>query len=279
MSLKHYDECYFVNYDSYDDLSLYEVGCQNCPPKYSFGPIIRDNYVLHYILNGNGTLYLDNREYSVSAGQAFITPPNLVTFYEADQITPWNYIWIHFNGSKAMPLLREAGISIENPVYIPNSDSAKLKQCMQDILHHNAEEYECIGDLYRIFQAMINDASNRPKPSETDQSLSYIRDVISFIQKKYSEPIKIQDIADFCGLDRSYLSKLFKHATNYTPQEYLIYFRIHKAKHLLKDTDLPIQHIAYAIGYRDPFAFSKIFKKETGISPSDYRQKHLTSSK
>lgn len=56
VSVKHYDECYFVDYDSYEDLNLYEVGCQNCIPNYSFGPIIRNNYVLHYILNGCGKL-------------------------------------------------------------------------------------------------------------------------------------------------------------------------------------------------------------------------------
>ena len=61
------------------------------------------------------------------------------------------------------------------------------------------------------------------------------------------------------------------------PQEYLIFYRVKKAKQLLKDPDLPIQHIAYSVGYNDPFAFSKVFKKETGISPSQYRTDYLNS--
>ena len=56
-----------------------------------------------------------------------------------------------------------------------------------------------------------------------------------------------------------------------------VYINVVKAKQLLKDPDLPIQHIAYSVGYNDPFAFSKVFKKETGISPSQYRTDYLNS--
>lgn len=67
--MKHYDECYFVNYDSYEDLSLYEIGSQKCPPKYSFGPIIRENYVLPYVLEGSGTLYLNDEPFQSLVGR------------------------------------------------------------------------------------------------------------------------------------------------------------------------------------------------------------------
>lgn len=272
---KHYDECYFVNYDSYDDLNLYEVGCQQCPPSYSFGPIIRNNYVLHYILKGEGTLYLDSKEFQIKEGQAFITPPNLIAYYEGSPFNPWSYIWIHFNGQKATELLYLAGITKNHPLFIPKVYPTDLESCILDILHHNAEEYACIGNLYRIFQYMIKFTAREPKVQEVDTNLRYIKMTIDYISRKYSEPIKVQAIADYCGLDRSYLSKLFKNATSYSPQEYLIFFRINKAKHLLKESDTPIQHVAYSVGYQDPFAFSKIFKKETGYSPSQYRDKYI----
>lgn len=276
---KYFDERYLVNYDSYDDLNLYEVGCQKCPSQYSFGPIIRDNYVLHYIVDGCGILQLDGREHSVFAGQAFITPPNLVTFYQADRETPWEYIWIHFNGKKTRELLQEVGIAPETPVYAPISSTQELYNYMLDMLRHSEEEYRCIGDLYQMFQVMIHLSPNRTIPEKLDQTDAYIRAALNFIERKYTDPVRIQDVADFCGLDRSYLSKLFKHATNYSLQEYLIYFRIHKAKQLLQNSNLPIQHVAYAVGYPDPFAFSKVFKKETGVSPTYYRQKHLVIPK
>ncbi len=275
MYTKHYDECYFINYDAYDDLALYEVGCQKCPPEYSFGPIIRSNYVLHYILNGSGSLYLDNHRFPVYAKQAFITPPNLVAFYQGSAADPWNYIWLHFNGKKVIDLLTQAGISRENPIFIPSAPSEGLENCILEILHHNDEEYTCIGNLYRMFHFLISTSSNKPVPQKGDKSLGYIKNAVDYITKKYAEPIRIQDVADYCGLERSYLSKIFKHATNYSPQEYLIFFRIQKAKQLLIQKNVPVQNVAYSVGYTDPFAFSKIFKQETGISPTQYRENHL----
>ena len=260
-----------------DDLNLYEIGCQKCPSGYSFGPIIRNNYVLHYILEGTGTLYLQDQEFPVSAGQAFVIPPKLVAYYAASTDTPWNYIWIHFNGQKTSELLYKAGITSSHPVFAPSCRDDEIRQCMQDFLKHNSLEYECIGNTYRLFQLLCDTTANAPGVKETDKALRYIRDVIRFISNRYQEPIKIQEIADFCGLDRSYLCKIFKHATNYTPQEYLIFYRVKKAKQLLKDPDLPIRRIAYSVGYNDPFAFSKVFKKETGISPSQYRTDYLNS--
>ena len=136
------------------------------------------------------------------------------------------------------------------------------------------------SEIHTAFSSFSVTRHKIPPPGikRADKSLLYIRNAILFIRKRYQEPIKVQEIADFCGLDRSYLCKIFKHATNYTPQEYLIFYRIKKAKLLLRDPELPVQHIAYSVGYNDPFAFSKVFKKETGISPSQYREEYLSGS-
>lgn len=270
--MKHYDECYFVEYDSYDDLSLLEVGCQKCVPDYSFGPIIRSNYVLHYIIEGSGVLYLNQKSFPVSSHQAFITPPFASAFYQADSNTPWNYIWLHFNGQKTHDFLHKAGITLDEPVFIPMDDSNGLEQCLYNILHHPKDEYYCIGNLYQAFQILIDSSSRKADEENNDTQLNYIRNTIQYIRKKYAEPVRVSDIADYCGLDRSYLSKLFKSATSYSPQEYLMHVRMSKARKLLTQSALPIQSIAYSVGYPDPFAFSKVFRKETGYSPSEYRK-------
>lgn len=276
--MKHYDECYFVNYDSYQDLNLYEIGTQKCPPSYSFGPVIRENYVLHYILEGSGMLYLNDASVPITAKQAFITPPRLASRYTADQNQPWNYIWIHFNGEKAFELLNAAGITAQNPVFVPSAPCDALEACMLDILANHDQEFLCISSLYRLFHYLIETSSHEPETDMQMTQLKYIKNTINYIQQKYNDPIKVSDIADFCGLDRSYLSKIFKQATNFSPQEYLIYYRMRKAKQFLTDPAFSVQHVAYAVGYPDPFAFSKIFKKTVGVSPTEYRNKHLNDN-
>ena len=122
---------------------------------------------------------------------------------------------------------------------------------------------------------MMEDTPKKSTSFEIDNSLKYLRNVIQYISQKYSEPIRIGEIAKHCGLDRSYLSKLFKNATDMTPQEYLLSFRMNKAKELLKDSSISVQNVAYSVGYNDPLSFSKFFKRETGLSPSEYRKKNL----
>ena len=99
----------------------------------------------------------------------------------------------------------------------------------------------------------------------------YVKNVISYIQLKYAEPIKIEAIAYACGLNRSYLTRLFKEATGYSLQEYLIIYRMKVASKLLTESDLAIQEIANKVGYSDAFTFTKAFKRHSGKSPSEFR--------
>ncbi len=273
MTEKSFDEVHWLNFSSYKDLRLYEVGRQECTAGYAVGPIIRDKYILHYILRGEGALYLDNREYKVREKQAFLLPPGMPTYYRAGEKRPWEYVWIHFHGFKAMELLEEAGLTRKKPVFVPTASDDGIGECFLDILRHPREEYACIGNLYKLFQLLIDQSASRQEKAKMQGTMSnYVKMAIDYISQKYSEPVRIQEIASYCGLERSYLSKIFKYATGYTPQEYLIWYRINMAKQLLREQAMPVQHISYAVGYNDPLTFSKVFKKETGVSPSKWRQ-------
>jgi len=215
---------------------------------------------------------MNKKEFPVKKNQAFITPPDELIYYEADEEEPWDYIWIILNGEKAAGLFYEMGFSRNHPIYTPAYSCPEVFHCMNSLLCNRDREYECIGTLYRLFDYMIASSTHRRmKEQKEDSVLPYIRKAISFINEKYSESIKVQDIAEYCGLNRSYLTRIFKYATNETPQDYLIRYRIDKARKLLTTTDLPIQHIAYSVGYPDPFAFSKLFRQKTGIPPTKYR--------
>lgn len=263
---------HWLDYSSYEDLKFYEAGIQDCQPGYGYGPIIRDKYILHYILSGEGELHLDGQIIPIREKQAFIIPPGVLGYYQASTGNPWHYIWIQFHGPKAMEMLHKAGLDRTSPVFHPREFCPKIEACLEQIILDPSHEYACMGNLYELFQLLIDYSSNPPRLKHIPEtSTGYVEAVMHYIAEKYSEPIHIQDIADFCGLDRSYLSKLFKEITGYSPQRYLLTYRIKKAKELLESTELSIQHVSYSVGYNDPLAFSKFFKQETGLSPTQYR--------
>ena len=85
MAAKTFDEVYLVNYSSYDDVNLYEVGCQKCDPSYGYGPIIRKLYILHYVVSGEGLLRIQDKEFAVKEHDIFVIPAHTPSYYEAGE--------------------------------------------------------------------------------------------------------------------------------------------------------------------------------------------------
>lgn len=88
-----------------------------------------------------------------------------------------------------------------------------------------------------------------------------------------AQPMPIERLADMAGLGLRTFARRFKKATGDTPLEYLHHLRISKAKNLLETTDDPVTEITWATGYEDVSSFRRLFKKNTGLSPTAYRKK------
>ena len=116
------------------------------------------------------------------------------------------------------------------------------------------------------------ESANTPYKEDQKSANIYINKAISYIHKNYQNPITVQEIADYLSLNRSYLTELFAKTVHFSPQQFLMKFRITKATEFLVDTELSIENIAYSCGYSNIYSFSKVFKKITGYSPSAYRK-------
>jgi len=92
-----------------------------------------------------------------------------------------------------------------------------------------------------------------------------------YVDKNYHKSISLEEVAELIGISSYYLSKLFKDRFHVTFSDYLKNLRIEKAKEYLQDGTLAFKEIALTIGYKDPNYFSRAFKKETGMSPREYR--------
>jgi len=98
-----------------------------------------------------------------------------------------------------------------------------------------------------------------------------IREAIKFIDGSYAEEISLEEVAKRLNISYHYLSKLFKETTGKNFSDYLTELRIEKSKMLLIKQKLSVKEISYLVGYNDANYFTKIFKKITGYTPSDYR--------
>ena len=105
-----------------------------------------------------------------------------------------------------------------------------------------------------------------------------ISHLISLIHSEIESDISLSDMAFRAAMSESHFSHVFKDFTGVSPKKYIIKSKIEKAKELLKNTDQPIGEIAFTIGYEDPHYFSRMFKKNTGFTPRQYREQELGNS-
>ena len=92
-----------------------------------------------------------------------------------------------------------------------------------------------------------------------------------YIDFNYHLDIRVEELAERIGVDRKYLRNLFVEYLGVSTKDYIMNLRIERAKELLLSTDIAVNSVAFSVGYSDALGFSKMFKKYTGLSPSDYR--------
>jgi AraC-like DNA-binding protein len=259
------------------ELCLTYCGYEECDAGHRFGPNRRTSYVLHIVMAGKGTLETGNKKLELHKGDAFLIIPDTEAYYQADWENPWSYMWVGFTGLKAEECSVHAGLSLKNPARRIECVDACYHYIEQMIDAHQlsfADELKRNGLLMLFFSELINDyrlqepnaALAKPYPGSV-----YVKYAMEYISHNYDKRIKINELADDIGVNRSYLTSSFKKAMGCSPQEYLVNLRMEKAKSLLKRTDLPINSVAQAVGYGDQLAFSKIFKQYYGMSPRAFR--------
>lgn len=258
----------------FTDLYLCFCGYAKCEPLHSFGPAVRPNYIIHYILKGKGKYCVGNTQYELDAGQGFLIEPEVQTFYQADQNDPWTYLWVGFGGTHAKEYLKDIGLN-HNQLTYRCSEASALKSIVIDMLKNNtstiANQFLLQSLLYSFFTILSKDLT-ASLPSGQEETNRYIKQAIEYIQNNYSYNIHITDIANYVCINRSYLYSLFRQYVNMSPQDYLTNYRLTRATELLTTTKLSIEGVALSCGYRDPLVFAKAFKSKNGSTPSHYRK-------
>ncbi len=261
------------------DLCLYQYGWEQCIPAHSFGPASRNHYLFHYVISGSGTLsaqdeHGESRDYSISTGQGFMIFPDQITTYIASAETPWEYVWLEFDGLRAKESIEIAGLSPSNPVYHSHSVEMRenmLKEMLYIVHHKDEPALNLIGHLYLFLDFMLRSAAHVRKPSQNKLRDFYLKEAIAFIEQNFQNNISVEDIAENCGLNRSYFGKIFKDCVGKSPQEFLIHYRMIKAAELLRMTKKSVQEIGISVGYPNALHFSRAFKNVYGISPRSWR--------
>ena len=249
-------------------------GAQKCPPGYSYGPLVRHPFSLHYILSGKGKFELCGRCYALGPYDGFLVFDNESCYYEADMDDPWHYRWVSFGGTQAFSLVENLGLSLQRPIFHYDKDD-ELGNLMQEsfrCFQHYSDEYEKLIYLYRVFSLLYQNHLESTDPRQN----FYVPQALDYLRLHYTSPLTIQELAQRLGLNRSYLYRIFKEVQGCSPQEYLLELRHSKAQELLRNSNLTITQIAESCGFSSVMHFSASFKKRFGLSPVAFREDAVT---
>ncbi len=136
-------------------------------------------------------------------------------------------------------------------------------------LHIPGNDYHCASVLYEVF-AWIRHMQevNGKDPDKTQK----IRSVHAYIGEHYDDPALCTDaLAEHCGISSKYMRTLFRTVYGTSPRQFLIQTRTQVAMRLLTGSDASIAQIAQAVGIPDVYYFSRLFKKQIGMTPQEYR--------
>ena len=269
--------------ENFVDLSLFQCGREKCSPAHSFGPAARNHYLFHYVISGTGKLFAydkngETKEYSIKSMQGFMIFPDQITTYVADKDLPWEYVWVEFDGLRAKAVVETAGFSLDQPIY--KARSKELREEMMKEMNYIAENgsssaFHLIGHLYLFIDHLTRSTEGVKVHHSSKLRDFYIHEAIEFVEHNFQNDISVEDIADVCGLNRSYFGKIFKEALGKSPQEFLLSYRMIKATELLKLTKLSIGDISSAVGYDNQLHFSRAFKSVYGVSPKKWRTEQM----
>ena len=234
--------------------------------------------ILIYCTDGLGWIQVPNGRVTLQAGDMYAIAPGVPHSYGADPDNPWTIYWFHINGT-----------ACQEAVWAAMGNRDNLPQCVRVVF-----STERIALFDRIYETFLNGYSQsnllfanltlpyflasfvlpdnfRPKTRVAVQ-VNATDKAIQFMQDNLAHPITLDNIAQSAHLSVSFFSRKFRQDTGYAPIEYFNHLRIQRACQLLHFSNLRVNEVAAQLGMDDPFYFSRLFKKQMGVSPAGYRK-------
>ena len=240
----------------------------------TYRPRGRIDYQLIYIASGKGHFFFDGKEEIVPAGHMVLYRPKEMQkyiYYGSDQTEVY---WVHFTGNNVRLILRKYGFPEDRHIfYTGNSPEYHrlFRRMIQELQLCKPHFQELLTMLLNEMFVLVSRHFSEGKMMNA-VTQSEMEDAIRYFNEHYNTDISIDSYAASKHMSTCWFIRSFRQYNGITPMQYILGIRIANAQHLLETTNYNITEIAAIVGYDNPLYFSRLFKKQTGLSPSEYRK-------
>ncbi|MCI8282134.1 MAG: AraC family transcriptional regulator [Lachnospiraceae bacterium] len=243
----------------------------------TYRPRGRLDFQIIYVSAGTAHFHFDHAENEtiVTAGNMVLYRPKEFQKYEYYAADRTEVYWVHFTGGNVKNILRSYGIQDHNRVfYVGNSLEYErlFKRMIFELQRCQADYEEMLSILLRHLLILIHRQLSKQRILKNEY-LDHEMDLAAqYFNDNYNSDIRVEEYAVSRGMSVSWFIRNFKAYTGSTPLQYLVSIRITNAQVLLETTAYTVTEIGRIVGYENPLYFSRIFHKQTGFSPSEYRK-------
>lgn len=237
----------------------------------------RRDYQILYVANGKTHFWFDGREEIVSTGHMVLYKPEEIQKYVYYLEDNPEVFWIHFTGSDVKNILAYHGISLDEHVFycgvLPDY-KALFRKIIQELqlCRYGYEDY--IVSLFKDILLLVDRQQHEQKKT-TGNVQEQIERAAAYFNENYNTKISIDDYAESLHISTNGFIHNFKQYAGMSPAQYILSLRMVNAQSLLERTTYNIKEISEIVGYENPLYFSRVFKKEIGKSPAQYRKEMI----
>ncbi len=240
--------------------------------QFKYLSMFHEDWTIYIVISGAFRCKFDGKEDIIQKGDLYFIPPFIN--FERRVIEPITVHFIRFrlSDTEVPPFDLPLG-------KITLSDTSRLQSTLQmmsglsKIPYTDQNRYMCHLLCDILFQYYYE--SNHLFHSSSNINDPLVTDVLQYLKENYPKKLNMKEIAAEFGISPSGLILKFRKSTGILPMRHLINIRIKNAKQLLVDTSLPLSEIAEKTGFENVYYFSTAFKKEVGLSPSEYRKTYI----
>ena len=242
----------------------------------TWSPRGRVDYQLLFIASGKTHFYIGGKDQVVTAGHMVLFQPKEEQHYEYFGEDKPEVYWVHFTGSAVKEILRSYDIPLDEHIFFSGTPAAYTQ-----LFKNMIEEFQTcrVGykemlemNLRQLFMMIQRTRLEKPPIVTTAVQLEmdYAR---QYFHDHYNEPINIEEYALSRHTSISLFMRNFKKVFGVSPKQYILNIRMNNAQNLLESTDYTVAEIAAIVGYDNSLYFSRIYHKQKGQAPSDYRKR------
>jgi len=271
---------WFVAGDEWDKRKLKQGWEEENRFEAVFEPHRHDSPEIYVCLQGDCAIQYENNRFEMKEGDVCFFSPGVWHDELPGKSVPYKALWIRCDYHRILPILfyRDCEndiFRIEGNEFASGFDDHFIQHQLKNELDHQPTLHLDLIKTYllQILIYLLRRIENKQEANSSELwKKSIVKEVQQYIEWHHHRVLRLSEIAQEVSISANYLNSIFKSETGHTIMQYIEDYKIDKAKHYLGETNNSIQSVAASLGYYDQYHFSKIFKKETGLTPTQYRK-------